>query len=119
VTVTLEGELTTGGKFRATMNMEVVSSGGALVASLSPNPANPQATLTIRTTRAGKVRVQLFDAQGRLVRVLLEGRDLDAGYHAVLLDGQNENGDRLRSGVYFYRIEAAEGVETGRLVIAK
>jgi hypothetical protein len=34
-------------------------------------------------------------------------------------DGINENGERLRSGVYFYRIEAGEGVETGRFVIAR
>lgn len=119
VTVTLEGNLTTGGKFRATMDMEVVSSGGSLVASLSPNPVNPVATLTIQTSRAGKMRVQLFDAQGRLVRVPLESQDIGAGYHDVLLDGRNENGERLRSGVYFYRIEATEGVETGRFVIAR
>jgi hypothetical protein len=120
VTVTLEGDLSTGGKFRTTLTLDVVKNGGgALVASLSPNPLNPTATLTFVTSRPGSVSVSIFDLQGRLVRTLVQGEYLGAGYHEVLLDGRSQQGQLLSSGAYFYRINAAEGVVTGRFLIVK
>jgi flagellar hook assembly protein FlgD len=101
------------------VTVDVVSSGGGMAASVSPNPLNPTATLTFSTSRAGVVRVSVFDLRGRLVRVVEPGVRLDAGYHDLPLDGRNERGDALPSGAYFYRIEATEGVETGRFVIVK
>src|SRR5439155_26031534 len=59
-TVTLEGDLTTGGRFRTTVELRVISSGGGLAASVSPNPFNPAATLTFTTARAGFAKVDLF-----------------------------------------------------------
>jgi hypothetical protein len=119
VTVTLEGDLTTGGKFRANLTVDVVSTGGGLVASLSPNPPNPDAVLTFAMTRPGEVLVRLFDLQGRLVRTLADRQYQSAGYHDVRVDGRDEQGAQLPSGVYFYRIEAEEGIAKGRFVIAR
>jgi PKD repeat protein len=119
VTVTLEGGLTTGGMFRGTLTVNVVSTGGSLVASLSPNPLNPDAQLSFTTSRAGRVKVSVFDLQGRLVRRVMEEGTLSAGYHDVRVDGRSEEGARLPSGVYFYRVEAPEGTAVGRVVIAK
>lgn len=119
VPVTLEGSLSTGGKFRAPLSVDVASSGGSLAASLSPNPLNPSGMLTFSTSRRGRVRVAVFDLRGRLVRTLLPAQELDPGYHDVPLDGRGGRGASLSSGAYFYRIEAADGVATGRFVILK
>ena len=119
VTVTLEGDLTTGGKFRAVLTVDVVSAGGGLAASLSPNPLNPQGTLTFRTSAAGRVRVSIFDLQGRRVRTLLDARNLQPGFHDVAIDGRSDAGAGLASSVYYYRIEAGGDVETGRFAIMK
>lgn len=119
VTATLEGNLATGGKFRAQVTVDVVSNGPGLVASLSPNPPTPAAILTFATEVGGQVRVRLFNLQGRLVRTLLPGEYRGPGYHDVHVDGRDDRGKRLPSSVYFYRIEAAEAIETGRFVIAR
>jgi len=119
VTVTLEGDLSSGGKFRGTLTVDVVSTGGTLVASLSPNPLRPEGTLTLHTDREGALRVTVFDLSGRVVRVLHDASSVAPGYHDMRIDGRDSSGRRLASGVYFYRIEAAEGVETGRFVIAR
>ncbi|TMQ56634.1 MAG: PKD domain-containing protein, partial [Candidatus Eisenbacteria bacterium] len=51
-TVTLQGDLTTGGRFQSTLELRVISGdGSALAASVSPNPLNPSATLMFTTTR--------------------------------------------------------------------
>jgi hypothetical protein len=92
----------------------VAGSGGVLSASLSPNPLNPEAKLTFRTTRSGFARVRVYDPTGRMLRSLIDETNLPAGSHDVRV------GDRkLSSGVYFYRIDVAEGTAAGRFVVLK
>jgi len=118
--VTFEGSLYTGGIFRAQMDISVLAGGGgALAASLSPNPLNPEAVLTFVTEKAGPARVEVFDLGGRLVQRLMDEPNLPSGYHDVRISARRADGGTLASGVYFYRIEAAEGRETGRFTILK
>lgn len=120
VTVFIDGSLTTGGVFRASFVLAVKSTGGALAASISPNPLNPSARLTFGTTKAGAVRVQLFDLNGRLVRTYLDDRAAAAGYHDVTIDGRTSTGGRVPSGVYFVKIWTEhEGSITRSLTILK
>ncbi|MEK7315998.1 MAG: PKD domain-containing protein [Candidatus Eisenbacteria bacterium] len=120
VQVGIEGDLLTGGRFRATLTHHVKSTGGALAATISPNPLNPFARLTFATTKGGAVRVELFDLNGRLVRTVLDERQVAAGYHDVAIDGRAASGSRLSSGVYFVKVwTEQDGWETKRLTILK
>ena len=117
VAVRLEGLLASGAKVRAAFRV-TVAGGAALAASVSPNPLNPDAVLTFRTSAAGRVSVALYDARGRRVRTLHEGV-LPAGFHDVRIDGRTDQGTRLASGVYFYVIESSEGSRRGRLAVVR
>ena len=119
VPVTLEGNLGSGGKFRTRMTIDIVSKGTGLVAHVSPNPLNPVATLGFMTSRPGFAKASIFDVSGRSVRVLLDEPSLPSGYHALRIDGRGGVGERLGSGVYFYRIESEEGAANGRFVILR
>ena len=119
-TVTIEGAVYTGGVFRAMIDVGVQAGGGGnLSASLSPNPLNPSAVLTFVTSQPGRTRITLFDLNGRLVRMVRDEAWSPAGYHDVTIDGRNEGGGRLASGVYFYRIETADGDGRGRFTVLK
>ena len=119
VTITLEGRLSTGEIFRAQMDVLVNAGGGKLAALVSPNPLNPEAILTFVTTERGPLRVRLFDLNGRLLRSLLEESDAPAGYHDVRIDGQDERGGRLASGIYFVRGVTPDGVFKKTITILK
>ena len=119
VTVTFEGRLFTGGIFRAQMDVLIMAGGGKLAALVSPNPLNPEAILTFRTTEPGPVRVRLFDLNGRMIRSLLDESNAPAGYHDVRIDGRDEHGGRLASGLYFFRIDAHEGEVVGKVSVLK
>jgi len=120
VTVTIEGSLLTGGFFQATMDVGVQASGGGnLATNLSPNPLNPSGVLTLRLERSGPLRVAIYDVSGRLVRVVCDEPSAAAGYHDFVIDGRGSHRETLSSGVYFYRVEAAEGVDRGRFTILK
>jgi FG-GAP-like repeat len=87
--------------------------------SLFPNPMNPSGTLRFTVAKAGPLRVNLFDVRGRLVKTLLDERIAAVGERRVTVDGRDQNGASLGSGVYFYRIESQGGVVTGRFAILK
>ncbi len=108
VTVTLEANLVTGGRIRGTTQLDIVNDGGFNVA-VSPNPLNPQATLTWTTSRVGFARIDLFDIQGRLVRRLVDEPSMAAGVHEATIDGKNQRGESLTSGIYFIRGTLLEG----------
>jgi len=87
-----------------------VSAGGANhVASLTPNPPNPSATLRFTTSRPGAVNVRVFDVRGRLVRTFDKQPSSEAGEHALHFDGMSDSGRPLPSGIYVFRIETADG----------
>jgi len=116
--VTIAGNLISGGEFSATLSVEVIGSGGSPAASVTPNPLNPSGVLSFVSTRAGAASVRVFDHTGRLVRTLSEGT-LPAGRHEVRIDGRDQGGRPLATGIYFYRVELAEGAATGRFTILK
>ncbi len=64
------------------------------------------------------VRIDLFDASGRLVSQVFEGR-LATGRHEIDFDGRDSTGRILAPGVYFYRIGAGEAEFGGKLTIVR
>jgi hypothetical protein len=121
VTVTIEGDLTTGARFRGTVQVDVVSNGSftASAASVSPNPLNPASTLYFATSKPGTVKVEMFDLQGRLVRTIVTETFMGAGDHEARIDGRGQRGEKLASGVYFVRGVTADGIFKTSLTILK
>jgi hypothetical protein len=97
----------------------VQPSSGAPIASVTPNPFNPAGTLTFTTTRPGFVRVALYDVSGRQVRLLMDKPLVRAGSHEIPLDARDDRGAPLASGVYFFKVESIDGLQSGRAVVAK
>jgi len=71
---------------------------------LSPNPAAGPATIEFTLARAGHVRLEVLDVEGRMRSRLLD-EDRTAGPHRVVWSGVGEDG-ALSSGLYFIRLEA-------------
>jgi hypothetical protein len=84
-------------------------------AAPSPNPACGVAMLDYTLSRAGHVRLAMYDAAGRRVQVLRDG-DMPAGAHREHLSLRDEAGRDLASGLYLLHLEAENRVLTRRLV---
>jgi PKD repeat protein len=119
VQVTIAMSLAGGGSVQAQLVIRVVASGSALAASVVPNPLNPEASLVFTTRTAGRTTAAVYDASGRLVRTLVDESAYPAGRHDVRFDGRDSRGVPLASGIYFYRVTAAEGSAFGRFAILK
>ena len=86
---------------------------------LAPNPVRSDSWLTFLTTRAGPLTVGLYDLLGRRVRELLDVANAPATIQRIPMNGLNDQGEPLPSGVYFLRVRAAEGVATERVLIPR
>ena len=65
-----------------------------------PNPFQDATTLRFRLAVPGRVKLAVYDVAGREVARLVDGQRA-AGLNQVTLDGRG-----LRSGVYYYRLDA-------------
>jgi parallel beta-helix repeat protein len=86
---------------------------------VAPNPIVGTSFLKFSTSRSGPLRVAIFDVSGRRVRTVLDDSQAAAGLHVLPLDDHGDGGARLESGIYFYRIRSADGLEMGRFLIMK
>jgi YVTN family beta-propeller protein len=81
----------------------------ATFAGGAPNPFPRAGSTVLRFTlpRAMHARVEVFDAAGRRVRVVLAAA-LAAGPGEAVWDGRDANGRTVGAGVYFYRLTAED-----------
>ncbi len=78
-----------------------------------PNPFNPSTVVRYQLPAAGNVKLVVYDLLGREVAVLVNEK-MAPGNHEVKFDGSG-----LASGVYFYRMQAGDFVQTRRLLLLK
>ena len=88
------------------------------LAQNKPNPFNAQTQIGYRLPGATRVTLTLYNAQGQSVRQLKNAFE-PAGAYTAIWDGENNRGQRLASGLYFYRLQTAYGVLTRRLILLK
>jgi len=83
-----------------------------------PNPFNPTTIISFSLTEEGEVSLEVFNLLGQKVKTLLVGH-VTAGSHTVEWDATDNRGDKVASGVYFYRLTLAEGSQTRKMVLLK
>ncbi|HLP15990.1 MAG TPA: T9SS type A sorting domain-containing protein [Bacteroidota bacterium] len=87
--------------------------GAFTLAQNYPNPFNPSTSINYTLKTTGMVRLTVFDVLGRQVQVLVNGVQ-SAGAHQVSFDARS-----LSGGMYFYRLEAGDGVITRKMTLVK
>ena len=64
------------------------------------------------------VALTLYNMAGQRVRTLLN-TTMEAGYHTVLWNGRDEQGQPVSSGVYLYRVQTQEQVLGGKIALIR
>jgi hypothetical protein len=89
-----------------------------------PNPFNPTTTIefSIHPPASGgapsPVRLDIFNVLGQQVRTLVDDV-LPAGTHQVVWDATNDNGGRVATGIYLYRLRIGSESETKKMLFLK
>lgn len=84
-----------------------------------PNPFNPLTEIRFDIPqRLERASLVIYDVQGRRIKTLVEG-PIPAGPHAVYWNGEDDSGQAVASGIYFYRLLAGQHDLTRRMVLLK
>lgn len=83
-----------------------------------PNPFNPTTAIQFDIAGTGHVRMDVFNVNGKLVRTLVD-KEMPSGQYSVIWNGTNDNGQKLASGIYFYRLTAKDYYSIKRAILIK
>ena len=78
-----------------------------------PNPFNPETRIRYELPKEVKVLLKIYNILGQEVVTLVNDLQKAGGYEVELTGG------KFATGVYFYRLQAGEFVETKKLVLVK
>ncbi len=83
-----------------------------------PNPFNPTTDIRYTIAKSGKYTLEVYNLLGQRVKVLAD--DFHAtGRYQVRWDGVDNNGNKVGSGVYFYRVSGENVALTRKMILLK
>jgi uncharacterized delta-60 repeat protein len=74
-----------------------------LLAPNYPNPFNPATKIVFALPQAEDVKLRIYSATGQLVRTLVDNK-MAPGRHEIAWDGQDQSGQMVANGVYWYQL---------------
>ncbi|MCP4580458.1 MAG: T9SS type A sorting domain-containing protein [candidate division Zixibacteria bacterium] len=78
-----------------------------------PNPFNASTTIKYELPNQARVTIDIYDILGRKVTTLID-RQQQAGYHQAIWQA-----DDFSSGMYFYKIQAGDYIESKKMLLLK
>lgn len=83
-----------------------------------PNPFNPSTSIKFATEKFTDVTVKIYSLLGEEIATAHQGK-LTAGTYDVKWYGQDNLGQKVPSGVYFYEVRSDDRIKTGKMLLLK
>jgi|GEM_PF-4017233 len=83
------------------------------IQSVFPNPFNPQTCFKYALSEPANVKLDIYNIKGQLVKELVNEYQSGGNYSLIW------QADKAVSGVYFYRFQAGNEYQTGKLILLK
>jgi len=81
-----------------------------------PNPFLDRASISFTIDQPSRVRMEIYDLNGRRVRSLID-EQMRASEYEMVWDGRSDFGVRVAAGVYFIRLQTERKADTQRIVL--
>ena len=83
-----------------------------------PNPFNPETKIVFDLPEAGQVKLEIYNIKGQKVKTLLDCY-MSPGRSEMLWNSKDNNGKRVSSGVYFYKLQTPKKSLTKKMLLLK
>ena len=90
-----------------------------------PNPFNPSTTIRFSILETANVSIKIYDVLGREISTLVN-EVKTPGIYSSVWNGDDNSGNKVSSGIYFYRIQAVPAggrsnnfIETKKMILLK
>jgi len=89
------------------------------VSPATPNPFTEAIDFDVHSAAGGTMKVEVFDAAGRLVRTVAENATIPAGTKSMSWNGRMDGGQAAPSGIYFLRVELNSEARSQRVTLVR
>lgn len=96
---------------------DVITQGFELMQNY-PNPFNPETTIQYQVAKTSQVEINIYNIRGQLVKTLVD-KKRNTGEYKVVWKGDNNNGVRVASGIYFVKMNAGDFSKVRKLTLLK
>jgi len=83
-----------------------------------PNPFNPETNIEFSLMEASRIKLEIFNILGQQVITLVDD-NLTAGTHIYTWNGKDNKGQKVSSGIYFYRLQTDRTSITKKMLLLK
>jgi len=83
-----------------------------------PNPFNPSTTIKFSLPETGKIRLDIYNLKGQLVRNLAKG-EVMSGMHSAIWDGTDNNHQAVSSGLYYSKLSYQNKSFVKKMILLK
>ncbi len=94
-------------------------SGPLLLLPNAPNPFAQSTEIRFALEEGGRIALRILDAEGRLVRTLLDAGRRTPGEHRVRWDGRTDRGTDAPSGLYMAVLSAGQHRELRKMILSR
>jgi hypothetical protein len=99
-------------------NVQIMRPNDYLLMENYPNPFNPVTYIRYQVARAGDVQLIIYNVLGQEVSRLADGYH-NAGFYEIEWNGKTRSGTEAASGIYFYRLQVNDYVNTMKMLKLK
>ncbi len=82
-----------------------------------PNPFSNKTTIHFTLNKPASVSLEIYNLQGEKIQTLISNSEYSRGEHFAVWNTLNDNGSRIESGVYFYKLNINNEVVTGKMIL--
>lgn len=97
-------------------NSNLVS--GYRLAQNYPNPFNPTTTINFTLAKKSTVKLIVYNTLGAKIAEIIN-EDLTAGEHQAVWNGLNADGQKVASGLYYYKLSADDYSAVRKMLLVK
>lgn len=90
-----------------------------------PNPFNPSGagrspttTISFALPKDSKVELSVYNIKGQKVKTLLR-EAFESGNHSIIWNGDDDSGNSVSSGIYFYKLKAGDFQKVKKMILLK
>jgi len=84
--------------------------------SAKPNPFKTQTAIRYSLSAQAKISLLVYDINGRTVNTLIN-ETRQPGIYSTIWNGRNERGQKVSSGIYFYKLQTPNYYSTKKILL--
>jgi hypothetical protein len=83
-----------------------------------PNPFAEETKIELNLNKSNILNIVICNQNGQIVRTLLNNYKIQKGQFQIIWDGQDDNGNKLPTGVYYYQLKGLnEQIKTHKIIL--